>query len=112
MSTYDGPVAFRSPEDLAAAARAEFLRTTKETDPNKLIDEIESLTARYQAGEYVAVTGEETKDGVTSATFGRKLVWVDDAPDDPEDGKGHFETYSKTAHGETYRPRIAREDDS
>lgn len=41
-------------------------------------------------GEYREVESHN-EDG--STTFGRRVVWVDDAPSDNEDGSGHFEAY-------------------
>lgn len=36
---------------------------------------------------------EGVTPGVSVAQYGDHVQWVDDAPDDPEDGTGHFEVY-------------------
>jgi hypothetical protein len=53
--------------------------------------------------ETVTIGGSEQSFEV--ATMGDKVVWVDDAPDDIQDGSGHFEVYSGA--DEDYRPSMA-----
>jgi hypothetical protein len=45
-----------------------------------------------QTVEKVTVGGTEQAFEVT--TFGEKVVWIDDAPGDIEDGTGHYEVYT------------------
>ena len=44
-------------------------------------------------GEYREVLEPVVKDNQTVQQYGDLVQWVDEAPDDPEDGSGHFVTF-------------------
>jgi len=62
-------------------------------------EEVREAFAGYTPqGEYREVTGEDVVDGPQGTTviapkYGRLVQWVDDAPNDNEDGAGHFEIF-------------------
>lgn len=55
-------------------------------------------------GEYRLVEAHNEEDGSTD--FGPRVVWVDDAPDDRDDGSGHFEVHE--GDEDSYAPRRAK----
>ncbi len=55
-------------------------------------------------GEYRQWVADHEEGGRITAEFGGLVVWVDDAPDDPTDGAGHFEAY--TGADEDYVPQV------
>lgn len=62
--------------------------------PPQAAEEITGEEAFSGAGEYREVLDETFEDGTASTDFGARCVWIDDAPDDAEDGDGHFEVYA------------------
>ena len=56
----------------------------------------ETLRIAHQAsGEFREYLGEEEVEGRIVPKYGSdRLVWVNDSPDDAEDGSGHYEVYS------------------
>ena len=60
--------------------------------PPELLDRAQGEFREVQEPEIVgAVDG--VHPGASVPSYGAHVQWVDDAPDDPEDGSGHFEVY-------------------
>jgi hypothetical protein len=78
-------------------------------------EEIAEMARPPQFGEFrVHVEDEITEGNLIVAVYSDdRLVWVDDAPDDNEDGSGHYEVFDEAAHGwgpeATYRPSLSAE---
>jgi hypothetical protein len=86
-------VVWLAPETLHQEDLAE--RLAEVDDP---ADALAILNERPTEGEYREYLGDELGDGPDGTTvmvpiYGDLLVWVDEAPDDEEDGTGHFVRY-------------------
>lgn len=98
-------VAWHAPETLNQNELAEQLAGVSSPD-----EALEILNARPTVGEFRVLEEESAvqpgPDGtsVLGPVWGDRAVWVDEAPDDREDGAGHFEVYESSKHGETYSP--------
>lgn len=106
---FDGEVLYVSPEEIIARRQAELIESQKggEIDAEEVLDGLREIQ-RSATGEYREVKGYEVAEGVQGPVLGRVLVYIDEAPDDPQDGSGHYETYTKTDHGEPYHPTPSR----
>lgn len=98
-------VVWLAPETLHQENLAERLADVDDPDEVLAI-----LNERPTQGQYREYLGEELGDGPDGTTvkvpvYGDLVVWVDEAPDDKEDGEGHFERYS--GDEEDYEPRRA-----
>jgi hypothetical protein len=58
--------------------------------------------------EKTEVAGQEV--AVEVAEHGDRVVWIDDAPGNIEDGSGHWEVYAKTHHGDEYNRTMPNPD--
>jgi hypothetical protein len=52
-------------------------------------------------GEYRRLHERRDEGNLIVDVFGDRVVWVDDTPDDPTDGAGHFEVYEGPDEGYT-----------
>ena len=74
-------IAFVSAETLMVERRRALVAANPDASGADLVAAIERVEAEARHGEY--------RDVAT----GERHVWIDDAPDDPQDGSGHFELY-------------------
>lgn len=108
-------VVWVSPETLQREARERVVKAHR-GDADALIrklDEVAETPGEYRVvkkGEVVdGVAGQGVENGVVQVALEEnRVVWVDDAPDDPQDPAGHFETYAESRHGESYHPTPSR----
>lgn len=102
-------VVWFAPETLNQTEFAEKLAAV--SDPNEAL---EILNSRPTVGEFRVQTEQATPqpgpEGTTvlGPEFGDRAVWVDENPDDREDGSGHFEVYDPERHGEPYNPTFRK----
>jgi hypothetical protein len=100
-------VAWHAPETLNQRDLAERL-----ADADSPEDALEILNSRSAVGEYRIIEDPAARvDGPEGTTalgpkWGKRAVWVDEHPEDNEDGSGRFEVYSAKDHGDTYKPII------
>jgi hypothetical protein len=98
-------VVWHAPETLNQTELAERLAGAETPE-----EALEILNTRPTVGEFrvveEALAPQEGPEGTTvlGPKYGDLVVWVDEAPDDKEDGSGHFETYDADKHGEEYAP--------
>lgn len=102
-----GTVVWFAPESVGQQALAERLAVASDPDEVR-----EILNSRPTTGQYRELLGDELVDGPEGTTvkgpvYGDLVVWVDDAPDDDEDGAGHFERYS--GDEADYKPKVKAE---
>jgi hypothetical protein len=98
-------VVYEAPETLNQAELGERLAAASTPEEALAI-----LADRPVRGEYRVLESEaEVVAGPQGTTVlapvqGELAVWVDDTPEDREDGAGHFEVYDPERHGEDYNP--------
>ena len=102
-------VAWLAPETLNQTDLAAQLAATDNPE-----EALEILNSRPTVGEFRVqeepLALQEQPDGSTAfgPTWGERAVWVNENPDDREDGSGHFEVYDAARHGDNYTPVFAR----
>lgn len=108
-----------APEVVASARRAQTVKR-HDGDADALIEKLEAVE-RDATGEYRRIrdfdNGDDSSLGSATRIEGGAAieeheddlyVWIDDAPDNPDDGSGHFEVYDSAEHGEPYAPIPSR----
>jgi hypothetical protein len=99
-------VVYITPEKIAREARVEAVHSIT-NDPEALLARLDEID-RNAAGKFIQVLGYEVVENIQRPVYGDTLVYIDDAPDDPQDGSGHYEVYDAEKHGEPYHPIPSR----
>lgn len=99
-------VVWHAPETLHSTlpdVAERFNERLKDATPEDII-----RAAQEQVGEYRQLQGTRlSEEGLEEPVYGAdRLQWVSDAPDDVEDGSGHYEIYD--GPDDEYQPVVQR----